>query len=73
MAQINKIDMSTPQLLAQTDANMIKELNTLGYLKYIFLTVFGMGFGDRIKKEWKYKRDDPGSTRTIPIIVNGPL
>ena len=49
LAQINKIDMSTPQLLAETDAKMIQELNTLGYFKYIFLTVFGMGFGDRIE------------------------
>lgn len=51
LAQINKIDMSTPQLLAETDAKMIQELNTLGYFKYIFLTVFGKGFGDRIKKD----------------------
>ena len=50
LAQINKIDMSTPQLLAETDATMIQELNTLGYFKYIFLTVFGKGFGDRIIK-----------------------
>ena len=49
--QINKIDMSIPQLLAETDFKMIQELNTLGYFKYIFLTVFGKGFGDRIKKE----------------------
>jgi O-antigen biosynthesis protein WbqP len=48
LAQINKIDMSTPQLLAETDAKMIQELNTLGYFKYIFFTVFGKGFGDRI-------------------------
>ena len=51
LAQINKIDMSTPQLLAETDAKMIQELNTLGYFKYIFLTVFGKGFGDRIKND----------------------
>ena len=51
LAQINKIDMSTPQLLAETDAKMIQELNTLGYFKYIFLTGLGKGFGDRIKKE----------------------
>ena len=51
LAQINNIDMSTPQLLAETDAKMIQELNTLGYFKYIFLTVFGKGFGDRIKKD----------------------
>ena len=51
LAQINKIDMSTPQLLAETDTQMIQELNTLGYFKYIFLTVFGKGFGDRINKD----------------------
>jgi len=50
LAQINKIDMSTPQLLAETDAKMIEELNTFGYFKYILLTVFGKGFGDRIVK-----------------------
>ena len=51
LAQINKIDMSTPKLLAETDAKMISELNILNYFKYIFLTVFGNGFGDRIRKE----------------------
>jgi O-antigen biosynthesis protein WbqP len=51
LAQINKIDMSTPQLLAETDAKMIDHLNVLYYFKYIFLTVFGKGFGDRIKKD----------------------
>ena len=51
LSQINKIDMSTPQLLAETDTKMIQELNTLGYFKYILLTVFGKGFGDRIKKD----------------------
>ena len=49
LAQINKIDMSTPQLLAETDAKMARELNILGYFKCIFLTVFGKGFGDRIR------------------------
>jgi len=48
LAQINKIDMSTPQLLAETDAKMIKHLNVWNYFKYIFLTVFGKGFGDRV-------------------------
>lgn len=50
LAQIQKIDMSTPQLLAQTDAEMIHGFSTLKYFKYIFLTLFGKGFGDRIKK-----------------------
>lgn len=49
LAQINKIDMSTPKILAEADAKMIEELNSLVYFKYIFLTVFGKGFGDRIK------------------------
>jgi len=50
LAQVQKIDMSTPKLLAETDAKMIQELNTFSYFKYIFLTVFGKGFGDRIVK-----------------------
>ena len=50
LAQINKIDMSTPQFLAETDAKMINHLNVWYYFKYIFLTVFGKGFGDRIKQ-----------------------
>ena len=50
LAQINKIDMSTPKLLAETDEKLMNELNTFTYLKYVFLTIFGMGFGDRIGK-----------------------
>lgn len=49
LAQINKIDMSTPQLLAETDAKMLANWSTINYFKYIFLTLFGKGFGDRIK------------------------
>ena len=50
LAQINKIDMSTPKLLAETDEKLINELNTFTYFKLVFLTIFGMGFGDRIVK-----------------------
>ena len=57
LAQINKIDMSTPQLLAETDAKMIQELNILRYFKYILLTVFGKGFGDRIKNNYKIQKE----------------
>jgi O-antigen biosynthesis protein WbqP len=64
LAQINKIDMSTPQLLAETDAKMIQELNILGYFKYIFLTVFGKGFGDRIVKENKNGTISPKSSHS---------
>ncbi len=49
LAQIKKIDMSTPERLAQVDEKMIQNFTTLTYFKYIFLTVFGKGFGDRIK------------------------
>lgn len=49
LAQINKIDMSTPKLLAETDAKMIRNLNTLNYFQYIFLTLGGKGFGDRVR------------------------
>ena len=50
-AQINKINRSSPILLAETYAKMIQELNNMGYFKDIFLTVFGKGFGDRINKD----------------------
>jgi O-antigen biosynthesis protein WbqP len=50
LAQINKIDMSTPGRLAETDAEMIKCFSLLYYFKYISLTVFGKGFGDRVKQ-----------------------
>lgn len=48
LAQINKIDMSTPKLLAEADKKMILNLNTIMYFKYIFLTILGKGFGDRM-------------------------
>jgi O-antigen biosynthesis protein WbqP len=48
LAQIQKIDMSTPEKLAVTDEIMIKDLNSQNYFKYIFATISGNGFGDRI-------------------------
>ena len=48
LAQINGIDMSTPELLAQTDARMIAEMSVRNYFRYIFLTVIGKGSGDRV-------------------------
>lgn len=50
LSQIKKIDMSTPQLLAATDAMMIENLNSLRYFSYICLTLIGNGFGDRVHK-----------------------
>lgn len=49
LAQINEIDMSTPVLLAETDAQMLRELTPGKYFHYIFATIGGKGSGDRIK------------------------
>jgi len=49
LAQLRGIDMSTPELLAQTDAEMLRELDLKNYFTYIFLTLLGRGGGDRIK------------------------
>lgn len=48
LAQVNDIDMSTPKLLAETDAKMLANLNISAYFKYIFMTVSGKGSGDRV-------------------------
>jgi lipopolysaccharide/colanic/teichoic acid biosynthesis glycosyltransferase len=50
LAQINGIDMSTPQLLAETDQTMIKSLTVPGYFRYILLTLLGRGMGDRVRR-----------------------
>ena len=49
LAQVNEIDMSTPELLAKTDREMIDTLNLSNYFKYILMTVTGSGSGDRVK------------------------
>ena len=49
LAQINKIDMSQPKKLAETDCIMIKELSLIKYFKYIIRTLTGSGKGDVIK------------------------
>lgn len=51
LAQINGIDMSTPKLLAETDARMLHDLGTSAYFAYIIKTVTGAGSGDRIRQE----------------------
>ena len=47
LAQTKGIDMSTPVLLAETDAAMLANLRLLDYFRYIFLTITGKGQGDR--------------------------
>lgn len=51
LAQVNNIDMSTPRLLAETDARMLKEMTVSAYFKYIFMTVGGKGSGDVVKSK----------------------
>jgi O-antigen biosynthesis protein WbqP len=50
LAQVNEIDMSTPELLAETDARMIENLGLKDYFHYLFRTMTGQGSGDRIRK-----------------------
>ena len=50
LAQVQGIDMSTPELLAQTDAQMLHGLSVVAYFKYLLLTVSGRGAGDRIAR-----------------------
>jgi lipopolysaccharide/colanic/teichoic acid biosynthesis glycosyltransferase len=49
LAQIQGVDMSTPELLADMDADMLKRLDLRLYFKCIFLTLAGNGVGDRIR------------------------
>ncbi|MEZ9779132.1 sugar transferase [Vibrio cyclitrophicus] len=49
LAQIQNIDMSTPELLAKTDKHMIDTLTLKDYFKYILMTATGSGSGDAVK------------------------
>lgn len=49
LSQINEIDMSTPALLASTDAKMIEDMSIRNYFKCILQTLLGKGSGDRIR------------------------
>lgn len=49
LAQVQNIDMSTPQLLAKTDKQMIESLTVTRYFQYILMTVTGSGSGDAVK------------------------
>ena len=49
LAQINQIDMSTPELLAQWDARMIENFRLADYFSFILKTLFGAGSGDKVR------------------------
>ncbi|MDD1792376.1 sugar transferase [Enterovibrio sp. ZSDZ42] len=51
LAQVSNIDMSTPELLAITDRDMLNTLTLKSYFKYILLTVKGNGSGDAVKNK----------------------
>ena len=49
LAQLSDIDMSTPELLAKTDREMIDNLTLKNYFSYIIRTALGKGSGDAVK------------------------
>lgn len=49
LAQIQGIDMSTPEKLAQVDAEMLQALSLKAYFRYILQTIMGKGQGDRVR------------------------
>ena len=49
LSQIKGIDMSNPLKLAKNDLKMISTIKQIHYFKYLFLTFYGKGIGDKIK------------------------
>jgi O-antigen biosynthesis protein WbqP len=49
LAQIQNIDMSTPEKLAITDAKMLETLNLRYYFTYIIQAILGKGSGDKVR------------------------
>ena len=49
LAQVNGIDMSDPQRLAEMDAEYLQTANTLGDIRLMLMTLLGKGSGDRVK------------------------
>lgn len=50
LAQINGVDMSMPERLAEMDSEMIRGMSVQTYFRYIFLTLVGRGSGDRVRR-----------------------
>ena len=49
LAQVQGVDMSEPERLAELDREMIHSLTLRGYFRYLFLTATGKGAGDRVR------------------------
>jgi O-antigen biosynthesis protein WbqP len=50
LAQLQGIDMSTPETLAEVDARMLSGLTLTGYFRYVVATALGGGRGDRVNR-----------------------
>ena len=51
LSQIKGIDMSKPQKLAETDQFMILNMKHIDYFRFLLLTLFGKGIGDKVSKK----------------------
>lgn len=51
LAQVNNIDMSRPEYLAQVDASMIESFQFSDYFQFIIRTVLGGGQGDNLPRQ----------------------
>ena len=51
LAQIKGIDMSKPEKLVRLESSMICSFNQLKYFRYLFLTFYGKGIGDRLNNK----------------------
>ena len=49
LSQIMGIDMSDPIQISKTDYKMMRKLSLHSYFYYLLLTIFGKGFGDRVR------------------------
>ena len=49
LAQVHGVDMSTPELLAEKDQQMLETMSIRNYFLYLILTVSGKGSGDRTR------------------------
>nr|WP_232371110.1 sugar transferase [Desulfogranum marinum] len=49
LAQVNKVDMSTPEILAKLDQELNETMSVSRYFRYIILTLLGQGTGDCIR------------------------
>lgn len=48
LAQIQGIDMSTPEMLSDIDAAMLKQFSIFSYFQYLCMTLLGKGRGDKV-------------------------